>query len=449
VHDLISELENRLEEPTAKGLAQAVSRAIREGVLESGDRLPPIRQLGHELALSPTTVSAAWGLLVRAGTIKTAGRRGTVVTDVRGPRQGRYRQAVEHGSHYTLDLSTGAPDPALLPSLDRALQSIKTLDTRESYLDEAIFPDLQNHLLSTWPCEADQLAVADGAMDALELVIRSSLTFGDRVVVENPTFRALVDLLEFTGIQIVGVRSDSQGIVPGDLAAALAGPVAAVFLQPRAHNPTGVSMTPGRSRALAQLLRGSDALVVEDDSVSALSISPQVTLGRLLPQRTVHIRSYSKSHGPDLRLAVISGPDDLLGRVRHLRQLGQGWSSRLLQRVLLHLLTDEKSSEQVAQSRAEYARRQRLFSEVLAEQDIHILGRDGLNAWVPVRDEAAALMRLAAQGIGAAPGSLFKVEQDSNPHIRVTVGLIDGDLPEVAARVALAARSGGWGPRAR
>ena len=64
---LISELERRMAEPTAKGLATAVGRTIRDGVLVPGDRLPPIRELAHELALSPTTVSASWGLLARAG----------------------------------------------------------------------------------------------------------------------------------------------------------------------------------------------------------------------------------------------------------------------------------------------------------------------------------------------------------------------------------------------
>ena len=106
-----------MAEPTAKGLASAVSRAVRDGVLAAGDRLPPIRELAHELALSPTTVSASWALLARAGTLRTEGRRGTVVADAAAPRHGRYRQALEHQAGFTLDLSTGIPDARLLPGL--------------------------------------------------------------------------------------------------------------------------------------------------------------------------------------------------------------------------------------------------------------------------------------------------------------------------------------------
>jgi DNA-binding transcriptional MocR family regulator len=163
----------------------------------------------------------------------------------------------------------------------------------------------------------------------------------------------------------------------------------------------------------------------------------------------VHVRSFSKSHGPDLRLAAMSGPETLMAEVRHLRELGQGWSSRLLQRVLLDLLTDEQSRTEVAAARDEYARRRRAFAAALAERDVPVGGDDGLNVWVPVHDEAAALVRLASRGIGVAPGTPFNVLPDAQGHVRVTVGLLDGRLDEVADEVAAAARTGGWGGRSR
>ncbi|HEX2893320.1 MAG TPA: aminotransferase class I/II-fold pyridoxal phosphate-dependent enzyme [Marmoricola sp.] len=442
MREVISELEGRLDEPTAKGLAHAVSRSIREGVLTSGDRLPPIRELARQLALSPTTVSAAWGLLTRAGTIRTAGRRGTVVADVHAPRESRYRQALDHQAAFATDLSTGVPDAALLPSLGAALRQVTSAGTPQSYLDNPVLPELREHLLTTWPYDAPALTVVDGAMDALELVIRSNLTYGDRVLVENPTFPPLLDLLESAGLVVDAVRVDDQGMVTTELEAAVATPVQAVFLQPRAHNPTGVSLTSSRLNALARVLRRTDALVVEDDSGSAISTSPDLSLGSVLPDRTVHIRSYSKSHGPDLRLAAMSGPEDLVAGVQRLRQLGQGWSSRLLQRLLLNLLTDPQAAAAVAHARDEYARRRARFAALLADQDVPTNGSDGLNLWVPVHDETAAIMRLAVSGVAVAPGRPFQLGEHRPPHIRVTVGLVAADTEPLAALVASAARTG-------
>ena len=69
------------------------------------------------------------------------------------------------------------------------------------------------------------------------------------------------------------------------------------------------------------------------------------------------MRSFSKSHGPDLRLAAIGGPPRCIDPVVDAAQLGQGWSSRLLQRMLLDLLTDDGAMASVAAARKEYARR--------------------------------------------------------------------------------------------
>lgn len=434
---------------SARGLAAAVTQAIREEELAPGDQLPPIRQIARELALSPTTVSAAWGLLARAGSIRTDGRRGTVITDVHVYREGRYRQALQRQTPFAIDLSTGVPDGRLLPSLGPALLALRTAGTPASYLDDPVLPGLATLLAASWPYRPPALTVVDGAMDALELVIRSTLRYGDRVVVEHPTFPPLIDLLDTVGAQVVGVRLDGEGIVPGELGGVLDASTRALVLQPRGHNPTGISMTPARTRELAALLSGTDVIVVEDDAASAISTSPDVSIGQHLPDQTVHIRSYSKSHGPDLRLAAMSGPTDLISKVHHIRQLGQGWSSRLLQRVLAHLLADHASCDEVALARNEYADRRGRFVATLAQHGLPVVGNDGLNVWVPVHDQAAATMRLAARGIGVAPGTAFNVLPGESPHIRVTVGLLATGIEEVAREVAAAARTSGWGNRAR
>ena len=442
MRNVISEIERRLDDGSARGLALAVSRAARDGVLEPGQRLPPIREVAHQLALSPTTVSAAWHLLARAGTLHSEGRRGTFLADVDSPREGRYRQALAQRTEFAIDLSTGVPDARLLPRLNRALRHVTTAGTPQSYLDEPVLPDLHNALAASWPYPPAALTVVDGAMDALELVIRTRLTFGDRVVVEHPTFPPLLDLLQAAGIEVAGVRLDDEGIVPSALADAVALPAQALFLQPRAHNPTGISMTARRARQLAVILRRHDILVVEDDSAYAISVSPDVTLATSLPASTVHIRSFSKSYGPDLRLAALSGPEDVIAAVRQLRELGQGWSSRLLQHVLLNLLTDDATSREIATARVEYAHRRRVFVETLTRQEVSVTGTDGLNIWVTVANEAAALMRLAAQGIAVAPGKPFKVLPDDDAHVRVTTGAVHENLEQVARIVGEAARIG-------
>ena len=114
---MLNSVRTYLSEPTARGLAEAVGRAVGDGALAPGAKLPPVRRVAAELHMSPTTVSAAWQLLRRAGTIQTGGRNGTVVASLRTDGPGRYRAALRGRSGFPLDLSTGVPDPALLPPL--------------------------------------------------------------------------------------------------------------------------------------------------------------------------------------------------------------------------------------------------------------------------------------------------------------------------------------------
>ena len=446
---LLSALEERLEEPTSRALATAVSRAVADGALSPGTKLPSIRAVATELALSPTTVSAAWRLLTRSGIVATDGRRGTTVLSTLSGDSGRYRRALHQPATLAQDLSTGVPDEKLLPVLGPVLAGLERAGTPSSYLEDPVLPELAELLRGDWPYRPELLTVVDGAMDGLDLVTRSLLRFGDRVVVEHPCFPPLLDLLETLAVDVVAVPVDEEGLDADRLAKALTSPVTAVIFQPRAQNPTGVTTSRRRAEVLAALLEPTRTLVVEDDSVNGLSHTPALSLGEWLPSQTVHIRSFSKSHGPDLRLAGMSGPAELLQPVTVRRHLGQGWSSRLLQRILVGLLTDATAVEQVRQAGEEYVRRRRLFVDALAARRVPVGGAEGINVWVPVQDEAAAIVRLASQGIGVSAGAPFAVLPEPQGYIRVTAGLVAQGHDELAAKVADAAHTVAWGARAR
>ena len=434
---MLAEVRSRLTDVSARGLAEAVGRAVGDGALPPGSRLPPVRRVAAELHMSPTTVSAAWQSLRRAGTIRTDGRRGTTVAGSRTGGPGRYRAALRARSS-PLDLSTGVPDPRLLPRLP-ALAGLSPAPT--SYLDEPVLPALAALLRDRWPYPPDRLAVFDGAMDAIDHVASALLRLGDRAVVENPGFPPLLDLLEALGVRVIGAGTDALGMLPGELASALAARPAVVFLQPRAHNPTGASWSASRAASLAAVLAQTPQVyAVEDDSAGDVASAPLHSLGTHLPRQTVHVRSFAKSHGPDLRLAAVAGPAAVLDPILERRLLGQGWTSRLLQHLLLTLLTDEASIAAVRRARDEYAHRRRRVVAALNAAGLDLPPGDGINLWLPVADEQAALLALAGDGIAAAAGTAFTVGAGT-PHLRVTVGLITDDHEAVAARLAGAARS--------
>jgi DNA-binding transcriptional MocR family regulator len=430
---------------TARRLAATIGRLVSAGELEVGARLPTVRELARKLGVSPTTVSEAWRRLADVGAIETRGRNGTFVrqpTGPGGPR--RYRQITEGPGHFALDLSSGTPDPDLLPDLAPIVAKVSRQSLTSSYLDSPVLPALEEELRATWPFEPEAITVVDGALDALDRVAGVALRLGDRVVVEHPGFPPMLDLLERLSCDVVGVDVDSEGLDVTQLRAVIAtGAPAAVILQPRAQNPAGVAMSRRRAKAIAEVLRPADTLVVEDDHANVISSARLTSVGTWLPRRTVHIRSFSKSHGPDLRLAAVGGAGDVVTAVENRRLLGPGWSSRILQSVLLELIRHAETTSTLATARRAYAARRRAVSEVLVERGVEVTGTDGINLWMGVDDERAAVVALAAQGIGVAPGAPFLVRPDSD-HLRITVGVLSPErgLARVAEQLAAAAKLG-------
>ena len=415
---------------TPRGIAAAVHRLIRSGALVVGDRLPTVRDLGRELGVSPATVSEAWQALAAVGAIQARGRAGTFVRESQEPtRPSRYLGIGSAPNTDGLDLSRGTPDARMLPSLREAMQRVieRGGSLTTSYLDEPVLPDLLVLLEASWPFVPERLTVVDGALDALSRVIDQSVRLGDRVVMEDPGFPPLIDLLERAGAEILPCPLDESGLIPAALEQLLVREPVALFLQPRAQNPTGISMTRERAVELATVLAPVRCLIVEDDHSGDIATGEDVSVGRFLPDRTVHIRSYSKSHGPDLRIAALGGTADVVDPLVARRMLGPGWTSRLLQAVLVELLTDQAAIAAVNNARTTYAMRGLAVRAGLAAAGVESTRGDGINTWVRVLDQRAALVSLAAQGIRVSPGEPFLIEQRPCGYLRVTTGVLDED----------------------
>jgi DNA-binding transcriptional MocR family regulator len=441
-----------VEDRSPRGIAAAVSRLVRTGELRPGDRLPTVRELAADLAVSPATVSGAWQALGAVGLVVSRGRAGTfILPEPASWLPPRYRDLATGSAATRLDLSSGTPDPQLLPALGPALARVAARTPAAetgTYLSVPVVEPLEKLLRASWPFSPQRLTVVDGAMDALSRTLEQVARFGDRVAVEDPGFPPIFDLLDQLGLERMPVRLDRQGMCVDGLAGALDAGATVVILQPRAHNPTGISMTATRARELATVVKrhmtgpsGPVVHVIEDDHSGEISSARDVSLGSFLADRVVHVRSYSKSHGPDLRIAAVGGPASVLDGLVARRMLGPGWTSRLLQHVLVDLLTDGDALDTIASARRMYYARQRSLREALAEHGVVLGPGDGINLWLPVSDERTALVRLEAAGIRVAPGTPFvasPLADGAGGHVRVTVGLLREDFGAVARALALA-----------
>lgn len=435
-------------------LAGEISRLVHDGTLTPGERLPTVRDVAGALGVSAGTVSAAWRALAQAGVIVSRGRAGSFVRaderDWLSPRVQGLVTGTAVAPAPRLDLSLGTPDPAMLPSLEPAFARLAPRADTGRYHDLPVLPELGDLLRASWPAAGvESITVVDGALDGIARTLEQTVRFGDRVAVESPGFPYFFDLLDALGAEGVPLRSDADGVTPASLARALSRGASVVVLQPRAHNPTGVSMSRARARDLSRVVLdtpgGSRVLIVEDDHSALIASAPEVTLSTWIPNQVVHVRGFSKSHGPDLRIAALGGPARIVERIVARRMLGPGWTSRLLQTVLAELLTGANAVARVRTARLIYRDRTDRLADALRRLGIDVGAPDGINLWLPVVDEHAALVHLAAEGIVAAAGTPFVWAGDSAaaeppvPHLRVSASAVVENTRLVAEALARAA----------
>jgi DNA-binding transcriptional MocR family regulator len=251
------------------------------------------------------------------------------------------------------------------------------------------------------------LAVTSGSLDAIERVLAAHLKPGDTVAVEDPGWGSLLDLVPALGLRTVPVGVDDEGPLPDDVRRAL----------------------DGGARALRSVLRNHPSvLLVEDDHGHGIVDLPLHPLAGTT-RDWAFVRSVAKAYGPDLRLAVLTGDDVTVDRVRGRQRLGPGWVPRLLQRAVVRLWTDAAPAPTAAATA--YGRRRDLLIEALADRGITAHGRSGLNVWIPVPDETGAVARLLHAGWAVAPGARFRMS--APPGIRITVSTLDTDETESLA----------------
>ncbi|MFF4816632.1 aminotransferase class I/II-fold pyridoxal phosphate-dependent enzyme [Kitasatospora sp. NPDC001309] len=407
----------------ASEIAAHIEQGVSSGQLAPGTPLPPLRDLAVELGVNPNTVAAAYRLLRDRGVIETAGRKGSRILPrpALTPRD-QIRVPVPERAR---DLSTGNPDPALLPDLAPALAAAVARTGPVLYGQSRIDPGLLELARSSF--EADGLpggpiAVASGALDTIERTLGAWLRPGDAVAVEDPGWGSLLDLLPAMGLRPLPVRLDDEGPLPEALAAALTDGARAVVVTSRAQNPTGAALGEARAAALrAVLAEHPGVLLIEDDHGHGMVDQPYRPLVGAGPRHWAVVRSAAKAYGPDLRVSVMVGDEETVGRVAGRLRLGAGWVSHLLQRTVAELWrADAAPAASVAAAYRE--RRDALLAE-LAARGIEAHGASGLNVWVPVPDETSALAALVQRGWVAAPGARYRIQ--SPPGLRFTVAGLD------------------------
>jgi DNA-binding transcriptional MocR family regulator len=272
-----------------------------------------------------------------------------------------------------------------------------------------------------------------GALDGVERVLGTHLLPGDRVAVEDPCYAGLVDLLAALGLAPEPVLIDEEGPLPAELERAISRQVKAFIITPRSQNPTGAAVSQERAAELRAVLSAHpDLLLIEDDHAAQIAGVPWWSMRPESSKSWAVVRSFAKSLGPDLRVAVLAGDPRTVARIMGRQAAGTGWVPYLMQRLVVSLWTAPGTQEVLKRATAIYAVRRGALTEALASRGIRSFAGTGFNVWVPTAEEQVTVNMLMDAGWGVGAGERYRFT--SPPAIRITTATLETSEAELLAR---------------
>ena len=429
-----------LRRPAYLSLAEQIARAIHDGRIEPGARLPTHRKLAHELDLSVQTVSRAYEELIRRGLISGEIGRGSFVQTQRQEPDPPY---LPERLGEVIDLSILKPvcesmhHEKLKQALGWLAESLPA-SSALSFRPNVVFPK-HRAVATEWLRECglavspQNVSLTNGATAGMTVALMSVAPPGSTVATEAIGHHTLAPLSTYLGFNLEGLADDGEGLVPDALEQACRETdIRAVFVQPSAINPRATLMSETRRRAVVEVARRHDIAIIENDVLGPLVENRAPPIAALAPERTLYVTSFTKITVPGLRIGYLVAPDRYIAAVAN-RHLVSNWmATPMVAEIASRWVTDGTAMELVRWQREALAKRHAIAAEVLGDIGYSAC-RDSLHVWLPLpddRSEERFVAQARLQGVAIAPGVSFRIAQeDWRPAVRISLGsTTEGDL---------------------
>jgi GntR family transcriptional regulator / MocR family aminotransferase len=486
---LLVRIDPRTREPLQNQIYASIRRAILDGVVAPGARLPSSRALAADLGISRTTTVLAFDQLAAEGYLTARGGSGTFVTrelpDDRPRAPAASRIVVPRHpplSRRGLTLAAtprsavkieGAPRAFRIgtPGLDcfptqvwtrlasRRLKSVTMaqLDYGDAAGLRALREAIADHVQRArgTSCTSEQVIVVTGAQHGLELISRLLVDPGDTVWMEEPGYPGARGALIAAGARPRPIPVDAHGLKI-ELGARRAGDARLVYVTPSHQFPLGVPLILARRLALLAWARAARAWIVEDDYDSEFRYGTRpipCLHGLDVDGRVIYVGSFSKTLFPALRLGFLIVPTDLRDAVIGARRAADIHSAAMDQSVLADFIGGGHFERHLRRMRTEYGARLDALFQAAAR---HCRGAmdlrpvtTGLHAVADLHgaDDRVVFEEAWARGVEAMPLSAYSFDRRAQMTQALVLGfapvrpeLMNGAMERLAAAIEAARR---------
>lgn len=446
-------------------LAGEFLNQIQTGMLIPGDRLPSVRNVSRQKALSVTTVRQAYQTLEDRGLIEARPQSGFYVRwrpqkelltrEIR-PQEARLepqrvqlqdlprRIRDDASSGKLVQFGAAVPAPDLIPAgrlnnlLARIIRSGRVpphlLGTaqgnRELRLQVA-----RRAFLSGCSLNADDVYITNGCTEAIYLALRAVCQPGDLVVVESPTYFGILQVIEALDLRVLEIPCDpSTGLDLDSLRFALEHhPVRAALVVTNFSNPLGACMPDANKRTLMEMLAEKEIPLIEDDLYGDLHFGerrPVVARSFDNQGGVLLCSSYSKSLSPGYRVGWLA-PGRWAEKVERLKAALNLFTPVATQLAIAGFLESGGFDHTLRRMRRVYALRTGKMADAVLRSfpdGTQVSSpQGGYVLWVKL-PEAVDSLELYRQGLALgitlAPGYLFASDSRYRNYLRLNAAML-------------------------
>ena len=297
-------------------------------------------------------------------------------------------------------------------------------------------------------CLPENILILQGAQQGLDLVARLFINKGDTIITEAPTFLGAVGAFAACEPNYETVRVDANGLDTDALEALLQQKPDAKLLYtiPDFHNPTGVTMSLERRKALIDIANRYDLIILEDTPYREVYFDapPPVPLKSLdTENRVIYLGSFSKILSPGLRLGWAVASQELIEKLTLLKLGADTQCSTLNMTAVSYLLEDYDLDTHIMRTRAHYKKRKnKMLDAMRCELPQYVQFTDpdgGLFTWMTFPQDFDARKFLLECAIpefevGYVPGEAFYAKTPEINHARISFSTVASDLLEPGVR---------------
>jgi len=458
-------LDRQSPQPIYRQLMHEIQQLIKTNALPPGARLPTVRDLAKQLGVTRLTVHTAYSELQSAGWLEATVGKGTFVSARRDQAVHRTSLGSDLSPHgmvndmlwmaqipgmRTLAMASAAEEHYPTRDFARAIEEALAHDSQavlgyttaqgEPLLRMVLADMMRQRGVTVGP---DAVLVTSGVTQALALLARAMAAPGDVVLVEQPTYVGAINLLSRQGLRLVGVPTDSQGVLPDALEAMVRTYNPRFFYcVPAFHNPIGICYTPERRAAVLELAERYNLPVVEDDIYAQIALdrpAPLALKAQDPADLVIYLSSFSKTALPGARVGYVVAHPTLIQRLLVFKQADDLCSPPLLQRAVALFVEHGHYAAHLRRVLPIYRERRDALLDAMARHFPSDTGwtmpEGGFSTWVRLPAHVSVTdLYLAAidQGVAFAPGTFFFTGEAPGPYMRLS---FSAQPPEVLREV--------------